>query len=83
MSTITKESLESEIFDLIKEFSTDETIEPYRAMIFNDASITSLDVLQIIFRLEEAHDVEISTATFDRVNTLGDVVDYVHAALLR
>jgi acyl carrier protein len=81
MSEPTKDAVEAEIHGLIREFSAavDITIKPHAT--FDDLSISSLDVLQIIFRIEEAHDISIDTEGFYAVKTVADVVDYVWAGL--
>lgn len=81
MAELAKEVVEAEIHALIREFSAAEQLELAGDMPFSAASISSLDVLQIVFRLEEAHGVMIDTTSFDQVNTISDIVAYAHAAL--
>ncbi len=81
MTHPTKDAIETEVFGLIREFSPAQDIELRREMTFETVSISSLDVLQIVFRLEETHGVEIDTEGFDQVKSIGDIVDYVHGAI--
>lgn len=77
MSELTKDAVEAEIHGLIREFSAADDITILPDATFDDLSISSLDVLQIVFRLEEAHDMTIDTEGFYAVKTVADVVDYV------
>jgi acyl carrier protein len=49
---------------------------------FDQLSVSSLDVLQIIFRIEEGHGISIDTGDFYKVKTVKDVVDYVSSAVI-
>lgn len=77
MMAVDAAQIEAEILKLIEEYSTADNIKITRDMQFEHASVSSLDVLQIIFRLEETHGFEIDTAAFEGVKTISDVVDYV------
>ena len=81
MVEFTRDAIEVEIHGLIQEFSTADDLELTGDMPFETASVSSLDVLQIVFRLEESHGLEIDTAAFDQVKTIDDIVTYVHSAL--
>ena len=45
-----------------------------RSSFYDDLSADSLDVYQIVTELEDAFDVEISTADVERINTVEDAV---------
>ena len=47
---------------------------------YDDLSADSLDVYQIVTELEDAFDVEISTADVERINTVEDAVRALKAA---
>lgn len=81
MVELTRDAIEAEIHGLIQEFSTVRSLDLTGDMPFETASVSSLDVLQIVFRLEESHGMEIDTAAFDQVKTIDDIVAYVHSAL--
>lgn len=83
MAEFTRESVEAEILDLIREFSTEGEDFPIASnATFDDLSISSLDVLQIVFRIEEAHGLSIDTEGFFAVKTVEDVVDYMWNGLV-
>ena len=81
MAGVTKAELEQEIVALIQEFSTADDVTVEMDATFDQLSVSSLDVLQIIFRIEEAHGISIETDSFHEVKTVGDVVDYVAKAV--
>jgi len=81
MTVPTRDTIEAEILELIREFSTARDVTVDADTTFDTAGVSSLDVLQIVFRLEEAHGIEIDTSTFYRVRTIGDIVAYVHTAI--
>lgn len=47
---------------------------------FVDLGADSLDMVEIIMKLEEQFGVEISDEDAERLKTVGDVIDYIHAA---
>lgn len=51
-----------------------------RSSFYDDLSADSLDVYQIVTELEDAFDVEISTADVERINTVEDAVRALKAA---
>lgn len=77
MTELNRADVQAEILTLIQEFSTTENLELNGQMTFETAGITSLDVLQIVFRLEEAHGIEINTEMFHQVKTIDDIVGYI------
>ena len=81
MPEITKETVSAEVRSLIQEFSAASELVLSEDMEFEQASVSSLDVLQIVFRLEENHGVEIDTSTFDQVKTIGDIETYLFNSL--
>lgn len=83
MPEITKETVSAEVRSLIQEFSATSDLVLSEDMAFEQASVSSLDVLQIVFRLEENHGVEIDTSTFDQVKTIGDIETYLFGALAK
>jgi acyl carrier protein len=73
--------IEQEVLELIREFSTVSDLTVDLDMTFDQLSVSSLDVLQIIFRIEENHGITIHTEKFYKVKTVRDVVDYVDQAI--
>ena len=51
-----------------------------RSSFYDDLSADSLDVYQIVTAVEDAFDVEISTADVERINTVEDAVRALKAA---
>lgn len=81
MGDMSEIELEQEIVALIREFSTAKDLTVEMDATFDQLSVSSLDVLQIIFRIEEAHGISIETGSFHEVKTVGDVVNYVDRAI--
>jgi acyl carrier protein len=50
-------------------------------MTFDQLSVSSLDVLQIIFRIEESRGITVDIDQFYEVKSLKNVVDYVDQAI--
>ena len=42
-----------------------------------DLGIQSIDVISVLFEIEEKYDVQIDEADVPRVETLGEIVDYL------
>lgn len=81
MGNMSETELEREIVALILEFSTAEDLTVEMDATFDQLSVSSLDVLQIIFRIEETHGISIETDNFHEVKTVSDVVEYVARAI--
>lgn len=77
MRKISKATLREKIYDLILEFAPDTAPEIDEDMIFTDVGISSLDALQLIFRLEEEYDISIDTEGFHSARTVSDIVNYI------
>lgn len=81
MGTPGKADMEREVLELIQEFSPAPDPSIDLDMTFDQVGVNSLDVLQIIFRIEENHGITIDTDQFYKVKTVKDVVDYVDQAI--
>jgi acyl carrier protein len=44
-----------------------------------DLGADSLDVVELVMELEDEFDMEISDEDAEKINTVGDVVDYINA----
>ena len=77
MSELTWDAIEAEIHALIRKFSTAENLTIDPAMTFDQLNVSSLDILQIVFRLEEHHGISIDTEGFYAVKTVNDIVEYI------
>ena len=73
-------SVESDVLDIIAEQSTVERSQLTRDARLEDLEIESLDVVEIIFALEEKFDVHVPYNANDQeiqFETVGDVIDAV------
>jgi acyl carrier protein len=73
-------SVESDVFDIIAEQSTVDRTRLTRDARLDDLEIESLDVVEIIFALEEKFDIHVPYNANDQelqFETVGDVVDAV------
>ncbi len=74
----------SDIFDQVKaliaeELEVDEAQINMESMIVDDLGADSLDVVELIMRLEEKFGVEIPDDEAEKIQTVGDAVKYVEA----
>jgi acyl carrier protein len=81
MGTPGKADIEREVLELIREFSPAPDQSINLDMTFDQLGVNSLDVLQIIFRIEESHGITVDTEQFYKVKSLKDVVDYMDQAI--
>ncbi len=72
----TREALFVEIGELIKQHSEQSDIEFEDGIRIDDLGVDSIDLLEIVFRLEEAHGVAINPRGLQGRRTFGDIVDY-------
>jgi acyl carrier protein len=73
-------SVESDVFDIIAEQSTVDRSAMTRDARLEDLEIESLDVVEIIFAIEEKFDVHVPYNANDKelqFETAGDVIDAV------
>ena len=45
----------------------------------DDLGLDSLSMIELLFKIEEAFDLEIPNDDLSKINTVGDVVEYVNA----
>lgn len=74
----------SDIFDQVKaliaeELEVDEDQINMESMIVDDLGADSLDVVELIMRLEEKFGIEIPDDEAEKIQTVGDAVKYVEA----
>ncbi len=75
-------SVESDIIDIIAEKANVPADKITREATMDDLEIESLDVVEIVFALEEKFDIEIPYNANDQereFSTVGDVIDAVQA----
>ena len=71
-----------EIFEKVKEIIVEqlgvaETAVTMEASFIDDLGADSLDIVELIMALEEEFDTEIPDADAEKIDTVGDVVDYI------
>lgn len=74
----------SEIFEQAKkliaeELEVDESQITMDSLIVDDLGADSLDVVELIMRLEEKFSVEIPDEEAEKIQTVGDAVKYIEA----
>lgn len=78
MASFDKNDTQNKVYEVIAEkLSIDKnTITPQ--MTFQDLGADSLDMVEIIMRLEELFNIEINDEDAEKLTTVGQSVDYVH-----
>ena len=76
-----RDDLQAEIYSLIQKYSTHEDLKLSDAAEVETLGVDSIDLMEIVFRLEETHGVEIDDLGMEGVKTLGDIVDLAVANL--
>jgi acyl carrier protein len=70
----TDDALKSEIYQLIKKYSAHSDIEFTEETSVGDLGIDSIDLMEIIFHIEEVHGVEIDENSLEKLSVLGDIM---------
>lgn len=65
------------VIDFTREELAPRQIEFDDTTPYADIDVDSIDVIQIIFRLEEEFNVEINTPSYSSVDTMGDLFDLI------
>jgi acyl carrier protein len=72
---------ESELLDLIAEEAIVERARLTRDATLTDLGISSLDVITMLFELEEKYGVVIEEGDMPQMSTLGEMVDFLLARI--
>jgi len=72
----------AEIFDRVKEIIVDqldveEDLVTMEASFTEDLDADSLDVVELVMELEDEFDMEIADEEAEKINTVGDAVEYI------
>lgn len=72
----------AETFDRVKEIIVDqldveEDTVTLEASFTDDLDADSLDVVELVMELEDEFDLEIADEEAEKINTVGDVVEYI------
>jgi acyl carrier protein len=68
---------EDQLLDLISEEAIIDRAKLNREATLGDLGISSLDVITMLFELEERYGVVIEEADMPQMNTLGEMVDFL------
>ncbi|TFB23242.1 acyl carrier protein [Filobacillus milosensis] len=74
----------AEVFDRVKQIIV-ERLDVDEAKVTNDASFKddleadSLDVVELVMELEDEFDMEISDEDAEKIQTVGDAVNYINS----
>jgi acyl carrier protein len=80
---MTREEIQPKVIDLAAEQAGVEKSEITPATHFvNDLHFDSLDVVEFAMEVEDELKVSISDNEIEKLQTVGDVIDYVHAHLV-
>lgn len=75
---------EQEIFEKVKKIivdrlGVDESEVTSEASFKDDLGADSLDVVELVMELEDEFELEISDEEAEKINTVGEVVEYIKA----
>ena len=75
--------MNQDVFEKVKTIVVDQLeADPYKvtpeADFANDLGADSLDVVELVMALEEAFDIEIPDEHAEKIQTVGDAVDYIY-----
>ncbi len=62
---------------IVEQLGVADTAVTMEASFIDDLGADSLDIVELIMALEEEFDMEIPDADAEKVNSVGDVVDYI------
>ena len=60
---------------LVKEFECDESAIVPEARFFEDLDLDSIDAVDLVVRLRDTHDIEMTPDDFKSIRTIGDLLD--------
>lgn len=74
----------ADVFDRVKEIIIDrldveEAKVTMEASFKDDLDADSLDVVELVMELEDEFDMEIADEDAEKINTVGDAVDYINS----
>ena len=74
------------IFDKVKaiivdQLGVDENEVKLESSFVDDLGADSLDVVELVMAIENEFEIEISDEDYDKVSTVGDVVEYIRERL--
>ncbi|SHF50773.1 acyl carrier protein [Ornithinibacillus halophilus] len=74
----------ADVFDRVKDIivdklDVDESKVTLEASFKDDLEADSLDVVELVMELEDEFDMEIADEEAEKINTVGDAVDYINS----
>lgn len=74
----------ADVFDRVKaiivdRLDVDESKVTMEASFKNDLEADSLDVVELVMELEDEFDMEIADEDAEKINTVGDAVNYINS----
>lgn len=74
------DDIESRVKDLIKEnLGVEDNVITPQASFVNDLGADSLDTVELVMALEEEFDIEIPDDAAEKIQTVGQAIDYIKA----
>ena len=64
---------------IAEELEVEESQISYESLIVDDLGADSLDVVELIMRLEEKFEIEIPDEDAEKIQTVGDAVKFIEA----
>lgn len=83
MSAIDKNDTYHKVLEIVAEKLKTDADAITRASKFQDLGADSLDMVEIIMRLEETFNIEIKDEDAEKLTSIGAVVDYIHDQRIR
>lgn len=75
MADVTRDVVQAEIYELIRKYSVADDLDLSDASEVGTLGVDSIDLMEIVFRLEEKFGSEIDDTGMETVKVLGDIVD--------
>lgn len=77
--TGTTPELDRQIIELLQKEMLDKSVVLTRETRRDEVSIDSIDIVNVVFAIEEKYDVEVELTPRDRFDTVGDLIDALAA----
>lgn len=78
MATFDRADTASRVVEIVAQKLNRDKSTLQESMTFQELGADSLDIVEIIMRMEEVFGIEINDEDAEKLITLGSVIDYVH-----